>query len=107
MNNDPLGKTIKWEEVLNDGNNEFLEIADMCECPLNDTRCTLRIEEGQAELIHVTCGKRLWLEPEDIFAEIPVDVTIEDCGNPGGWHGMERCDHGPEVSIEHVKEDIR
>ena len=73
-----------------------------CECSLkDDPRCTLDIEEGQARVTHVACGKPLWIYPEDIFAEFPVTVGVETCSNPGGWHGMERCDCGPSVIIEH------
>ena len=71
---------------------------DYCQCNERDG-WTLEVEEGQATLRH-SCGKQSWLLPEDIFAEVPVTVTVETCGSPGGWHGMTRCDCGPEVSIE-------
>lgn len=27
-----------------------------------------------------------------VVADIPVTLTWESCGNPGGWHGLQRCD---------------
>jgi hypothetical protein len=95
---------IEWTEVT-DPLDAFTEVlSDGCECALkDDPRCTLDIEEGQASLRHDACGRPLWLDREDIFAEFPVNVTIETCSNPGGWHGMERCDCGPEVAIEHAE----
>ena len=80
----------------------------VCECSLkDDPRCTLTVEEGNASLHHDACGLPLWLEHEDIFAEFPVKVSIETCSNPGGWHGMERCDCGPEVIILGDPEGLR
>jgi hypothetical protein len=92
--------TIGWKKVVN-GLPDFSEDNE-CKCALkDDPRCTLTIEEGQASLRHDACGRPLWLYQEDIWAEFPVTVDIQTCDNPGGWHGMERCDCGPEVSIEY------
>ena len=85
-----------WEAVETDPGSILDD--DYCQCNERDG-WTLEIEEGQATLRH-SCGKPSWLLPEDIFAEVPVTVTVETCGSPGGWHGMTRCDCGPEVSIE-------
>ena len=104
--------SIEFRELTDDQeaamDADGLPWAAECRCSLkDDPRCTLDVEEGQASLIHVACGRSLWLEREDIFAEFPVKVTIETCANPGGWHGMERCDCGPEVSIELDRESAR
>lgn len=93
---------IRWE-ILDevDQSNRLIPIDYECGCNLHDDpRCTLTVEEGSASLTHVACGKRLWLIPEDIYFEVPVKVAVETCDNPGGWHGFERCDCGPEVHIE-------
>lgn len=71
---------------------------DYCECG-ETTGWTLVVEEGGASLLH-SCGKPSWLYPEDIWIEVPVTLDVTTCDNPGGWHGMERCDCGPEVIIE-------
>ena len=73
-------------------------VDNYCECN-NTSDWTLEVEEGHASLRH-SCGKLSWLEPEDLWFEAAVTVTIDTCSNPGGWHGMVRCDCGPEVYVE-------
>ena len=94
--------TIEWTDVNPVGLHDYP--SGECECALNDDPgCTLVIEEGQASLTHDACGRPLWLYQEDIFAEFPVTVTVDTCDNPGGWHGMQRCECGPTVAIELIE----
>jgi hypothetical protein len=68
-------------------------------------RFTLAIEEGTPFLKCAACGQApRWIEDLDtVFIEmnpVPVSVTQEfECENPGGWHGLERCDHGWAIVI--------
>ena len=60
-------------------------------------RFTLAIEEGMGALSCGVCGGLSdWLaEMDNVYfgmEPIPVSVAVETCSNPGGWHGLLRCD---------------
>lgn len=78
------------------------EIDDtVCNCAFAGTPCKLLVEEGQAVIVHNECDKPIDFYPEDLWTEFPVTVTVETCDNPGGWHGMTRCECGPAIIIEY------
>ena len=85
-----------------------------CQCPPGDKQYLLEIEEGQAVLVHASCGKRPpanWGDWNDLVFMGPIPVTVEwekECdGSP--WHGMNPCDDGSYIVVtatsvpEHVR----
>lgn len=57
----------------------------------------LEIESGDIHVSCDLCGTPYLVEYPEEWAstKIPVTVTFEsECGNLGGWHGIDRCDHG-------------
>jgi hypothetical protein len=85
-----------------------------CQCPPGDTKYLLGIEEGQAVLVHVACGKQppaSWGDWTDLVTMNPIPVSVEwdtDCdGN--SWHGMDPCDcdHWVRVTATSVPENVR
>ena len=92
---------IEWHEMSIDQQLAEMGPPTECECEKREGTHTLVVEEGQASVLHDACGLPLWFLPEDTFAEFPVTVKVEDCGNPGGWHGDIRCERGPTITIEY------
>jgi len=85
-----------------------------CQCPPSDNQYLLSIEEGQAVLIHATCGKPpsyKWGDYQEFVVMDPIPVTVgweSDCdGNR--WHGLNPCDCDSWVRItaSSVPEDAR
>ncbi|MFE6412583.1 hypothetical protein ACFVOR_37250 [Streptomyces sp. NPDC057837] len=75
-----------------------------CQCPPTDNTYLLEIDEGQAGLVHATCGKQpphQWGDWQDLVVMNPTPVTVEwetDCdGNR--WHGLDPCDCDHWVSV--------
>lgn len=78
---------------------------DECQCPPDDKQFLLEIEEGQAVLVHATCGKQppaSWGDWHDLvsMAPIPVTVTWERECDGSMWHGDRRCDDDSYIVIE-------
>ncbi|MCX4571608.1 hypothetical protein OOK48_35395 [Streptomyces viridodiastaticus] len=85
-----------------------------CQCPPGDNQYLLEIEEGQATLVHATCGKTpsyTWGDFQELVVMDPIPVTVNwesDCdGSP--WHGLNPCDcdHWVQITATSVPEDIR
>ncbi|WP_399559353.1 hypothetical protein [Streptomyces chartreusis] len=85
-----------------------------CQCPPADKQYLLEIEEGQAFLVHATCGKRPpanWGDWNDLVTMGPIPVTVEwesECDG-SQWHGLTPCDHGAYIVVTatSVPEDVR
>lgn len=41
---------------------------------------------------------------EDLYFSIRAKLVYRTCGNPGGWHGLERCDCGYLVDVAEITE---
>jgi len=56
-------------------------------------------------------GLPQWLEQPDAYylgmEPIPVSVNVETCSNPGGWHGLQRCDCTPGIVITPRRETLQ
>jgi hypothetical protein len=85
-----------------------------CQCPPGDNQYLMEIEEGQAVLVHATCGKQppsSWGDWQEFVVMNPIPVTVEwatDCdGNR--WHGLDPCDcdYWVQVTATSVPEDVR
>lgn len=85
-----------------------------CQCQPADSAYLLEIEEGQAVLIHATCGRppsSTWGDWQEFVTMNPIPVNVEwdtDCdGSP--WHGMDPCDcdHWVQVTATSVPENVR
>ncbi|MGW0015370.1 hypothetical protein ACWDVX_37190 [Streptomyces tendae] len=79
-----------------------------CQCPPSDNQYLLDIEEGQAVLVHATCGKPpsyTWGDYQDLLTMDPIPVTVEwvnDAGSP--W---EEPDPWVKITATSVPEDVR
>lgn len=85
-----------------------------CQCPSGDNQYLMEIEEGQAVLVHATCGKQpshTWGDWHDLVYMNPIPVTVEWERNCDGsmWHGDHRCDCDSwvQVTATSVPEDVR
>jgi hypothetical protein len=79
-----------------------------CQCPPEDTQFLLEIDEGQAVLVHATCGKQppaSWGDWHDLVTMAPIPVTVgweRECDG-SEWHGEHRCDCDSYVVVEAVR----
>lgn len=83
-----------------------------CQCPSGDKNYLLEIDEGQAVLIHATCGKppsHTWGDFQDLIGMDPIPVTVEWENECTGWHYETSCDcdHWVRVTATSVPEDVR
>jgi hypothetical protein len=85
-----------------------------CQCPPGDNNYLLELEEGQAVLVHATCGLRPpanWGDWNEVVSMAPIPVTVEwepECDG-STWHGLTACDHGAYIVVTatSVPEDVR
>jgi hypothetical protein len=85
-----------------------------CQCPPGDNQYLMEIQEGQAVLVHATCGRQpsyTWGDFQDLIVMDPIPVTVaweRDCDG-SAWHGDHRCDCDAwvQVTASSVPEDVR
>lgn len=67
----------------------------LCDCGTLDGLWDLSYDQG-IQLVHRTCGKNFGAPDweEFFYFESPVTLSLDQCSDPGGWHGLTRCDCG-------------